>query len=363
MSILCTDMSVTSCLSLDEVVQVVKEREKQERTEFPIRRESDETRKKNNMMGVAKLTVEIMKRTAFALLHHQLYAFDANPGDHGCQTRAVIIHQLSQSAKLQEEAKRLQTLAQSLSKQIQNCKTYEYFETHFQSIKVSDEMAFLLQCYLMAFIRIRPEASDTESGRLTKITKNKLESKLLIQITERTGCKLSESSIQFLQGIVSTFNENTDLLPTLLADPHIRRIKSARSNFIKAFAPVFFQVLAMLEYAKKQGAIICIENEEKTEKTYFKSTSDGIKVNTEEIKTNTPMIVIRGKGSLNGEDLEKMLLHLIAKEPPYDRKTSTLEDLTHNEACDLIRKNQEEKVSSSFQARHILCDTYQGEKV
>jgi len=98
MSTICTDVSLATSLLPDD---------------FQV---TDTTT--NSMIAVARLLSNLLQQTTSNFMNKNIRAFDANPGDSGCQMQAVILRRLFQSNTLLEEAKQLNQAVQGFLKEL-----------------------------------------------------------------------------------------------------------------------------------------------------------------------------------------------------------------------------------------------------
>lgn len=354
----------------------------------------------NRMLALVKLLIHLMKRTAKSFLNKEMMLFNANPGDHGCQLRALKLRQLSMSPALLQEAGALVVKVEKLIRNIggyarKRTRYYmkDFFHQQIEPVMVSKDMLFLLRCFLLTLTKIPdPIQKDDlgyiftilDPGQLSKLSKKIQryfgESSLLIQFLEENKSALAKHSIEVVQEVAA--EQKDPLCIEMLSDKHVRKIQVKQFS-AKPFSCLFFQMQVFFQHLREQRVVVAIKRLCKDPQQlfylFFQASKSGFQLlSDEEIKLFNPkilVVVFWGGTELSRDALAKktaevgfdrMMLLLAAQEPPYDRMTpSTLEDVSHSEARQLIQKYRDEaqgfglskKHQPFFQPRHIFCNT------
>ena len=187
-----------------------------------------------------------------AFKERRLAAFDALVGDQGCERQALNILDLATSKtfeaetnKLQEEAKRVNEVMKDylLCRNVKN-EVKNLFNHEIDTIRISKEMAYLLQCHLLTFTKMSDAESDkTESKLLDKLVKGgTLSNTNKNRIVDFVKVQLSERSIEFLRDkahkIVS--------IPRDQANQLCSTLNTVRRHNGIAFACQFYSIKAVV---------------------------------------------------------------------------------------------------------------------
>jgi hypothetical protein len=120
----------------------------------PVEESPQVTEKK--MLSVATLIVKLMRGTLLSIGRHNIRELDANPGDKGCQMRAVILRQLILSPGVCDELKRVDEIIERLETVLNQRKSKpdgdssaQFFQRHILPLEVSVDMLYLIYCKLL----------------------------------------------------------------------------------------------------------------------------------------------------------------------------------------------------------------------
>jgi hypothetical protein len=77
------------------------------------------------MTSVARLIVNLLKKTVLTIERGNIKELDANPGDKGCQMRAVLLREFLLSPEVSEELQRLKKSTKAIEKTVVEWKAKE----------------------------------------------------------------------------------------------------------------------------------------------------------------------------------------------------------------------------------------------
>ena len=104
--------------------------------------------------SLTRLIANVGLGTIQALNAKQYRAFDANPGDSGCQNRAFALREIFQR-DLGQECENLEpkmrTVPQKVTKE--QLRDENFFNMYFNTVRLSPDMAYLMLCYFLTFLK------------------------------------------------------------------------------------------------------------------------------------------------------------------------------------------------------------------
>ena len=361
-----------------------------------------------SMVAVAMMIVKLIEETALSIKKHQIKDLDANPGDRGCQLRAVIIKNLVTTLAVLDELKQLEATAKallalviqrnSLNGKLKTChdKTELFFEKHISSLKASQEMMYILHCKLLTVTKVKNhiESSGVIVTRLdfcalSKLSKNiyiidKSEKNYREQIVCDSASWLSQKSLSMIQeeGKKRTLSP---LLARMIMEVRQNRPKppQRKKSFglykPKSFGCQFYEVQMVLTILREQEALIAIKTvvpKGKPQMLFYKPSSPGEEfstVNAKDIPKETLIVVFEGvvqphlsleafSEEVTRIGFSRLMLACLSQEDPFEHG-STLSDVTDKEAYAEIEDYRKfsGEIGPPIAMDHIFCNSLQEE--
>lgn len=263
------------------------------------------------------LLISNMEESVRAFKERRLTAFDALVGDYGCERRALRILDLASSERLMGEANALQEVAKRVNEEMKEMRTRllkrtasdgeakNFFNQKIRSIRISKEMAYLLQCHLLTFTKmpvgaVREKIDISRLEKLAKGGKIQLQTEDKKRIINLVQAELSALSIAFLQ------NEARHIVGTVL--DFIKQIPSKNGELPIAIACQFYSMKAVVCRLRERGALIvfkkwCVsESDQPIAPLFYRAGTGGLfaRVPDEEIKKLPPdMAVVVFEGTVH----------------------------------------------------------------
>ena len=110
--------------------------------------------------ATSQFVANVILGTVKAIRSGDFKSFDPNPGDAGCQSRAAILHFLLQDPSNMKELEALEEKARTVIDIFRKCKNNlkeqdaaGLFQREVESIEISEDMAFLMNCYFLQVLR------------------------------------------------------------------------------------------------------------------------------------------------------------------------------------------------------------------
>lgn len=357
--------------------------------------EEDESRgdHEKRMVAVATLIVNLMKQTVFHIQKHQIRALDANPGDLGCQKRALHLRKILKLPAVLEEIRNIDTSIKVLDVLLQKRRvnngrlrvnddpTRLFFEKQIASIAVSPEMMYLLECRLLTATKIKDHVEPTgvivtklDYGKMTTLSSNIncIQKELRAQIISDAAVRMSEKSIMLLQEegkmrSISPLHEQ--MLMTVRQNKPIEPYKP------KSFGCILYEMQLMMTILREQMALIAIKTvvlKGKPQMLFLKPPAPGEEfrlVDITPIPQTELVVVFEGvvQRSLQelGAQIEKigctrLILTCSSMAPPFEH-ASTLDDVENVEARKEIASHREMAKENLIELDHIYCNSIQEE--
>lgn len=236
------------------------------------------------MCAVALLLINTVSGTIKVLRQRNYKNLDANPGDGGCQNRALELKRLTLLENLNEECQRLEKTAKEIKsllnkrnsnqKEREKCSSHLFFESHFGSLTISKEMEYLVHCYLSTVLRT-PCQRLPNGVVLTKSEMSKLSilsNKITVldtftrrKIVEENQKNLSELSVkamhQFAMQVTSLDPEEKKLMVTMLSPEHTHFFSPDINNYEpKAFGCLFYEIKTVLIRLREEQGMIALKS-------------------------------------------------------------------------------------------------------
>lgn len=225
-----------------------------------------------------RLLMSNLEESLRAYKEKRLTAFDALVGDEGCERRALKILDLATSDRFASEVNQVQEVAKKVNEEMKGVwssllrqtspdgAVKNYFNQRVRNIRISAEMAYLLQCHLLTFTKIPIDqvSEKIEIGRLEKLAKGgkiALQNDVKHSIINLVQARLSELSIDFLRNeareIVSLSGNQAGLLCSMLDS--VQRIPSRRGEHPIAHVCQFYSMKAVVCRLREKGALIIVK--------------------------------------------------------------------------------------------------------
>lgn len=362
--------------------------------------------KDNGMCAIANLLLNSVIGAATAWKKRDFKKLDPNPGDAGCQERAILIYGMANDQQLREELSQLLNLAEKTKKLItgrnssnggkrnSEKSTGVFFKTCFEPFTISQKVEFLLQCYLLAVLRAPYRTTEegivlthTDSGYLGKLSKqinSKVDRNFRLKIPESVQSSLSALSTELLREEAAKV--------TLLGEKERKRMVKMLSKEMtpilnlgkgdyepKTFGCLFYEFKAILARLKEQRGVICfksiVKKGEKPFVLFFQPEKEKEEFSLVKAPENkeTPVVVFEGVTTLEKEALaswllskgfSEVMLACAAIEPPY-QANSDLSDLKKKwaqEEVGLYRKIYQGEIGTKLKLDHVYCNSVKGEE-
>jgi|GEM_PF-4543637 len=293
------------------------------------RREIDSmSLKVNDSLILATLLKQALHSAAHALNAGNYKLFDANPGDGGCQARALFFATRDVAPELIEAAKRVT----EMSSMIQRFRDKPTKESLLQKLNfpLSENGRFALLAYILtctkAKLRELPNGivlDQTDINRLGKLARTfdklSLNRQLLISEMQTELAKMSITIVQQEAAQLGDPHLSQQLLEVRMA--HYDGFPEKPSGFL------FYQIEALLGRLQQEKGVVCIRN---VKPVYtFLLNAEGMSITACDPKTK--VVVFEGATTQSKEELEMRIVttgfttvirHLAAKEKQFGPQSS-----------------------------------------
>lgn len=360
------------------------------------------------MVSVAMLVVKLIMETALSINKNQIKDLDANPGDRGCQLQAVLLRNLVSKPTIIEELKQLEMTAKALlailiqrntlngNLKKDHDPTEVFFEKHISTLKVSEEMSYLLHCKLLTVIKVvdHVEANGIIVTQLyfpllSNLSKNihlidQSKKNFREQIVCEAASRLSQKSLTMIQE-----EGKKRPLPPLLSRMLIevrenkpappKKQKSFGLYKPKSFGCQFYEMEMVLTILREQEALVAIKTvvvTGKPELLFLKPPKSGEEfclVDIKEIPKEVLIIVFEGviPSHLTLETFSEqvarigftpLVLACTSLVDPFEHG-STLSHVTDQEACSQIETYRKfaGEIGPPILLDHVFCNSLQEE--
>lgn len=351
------------------------------------RTEERENPGEQQMCAVALLIAETILGTLKALNQKNYKAFDANPGDGGCQNQALELRRLT-ALDLSEECGELEKTACALKNLVQTrksnpkermkCSPEEFFSTHVESIHITKEMEYLLHCYLLTVTRVPYKTlengvvlTQTEPSRLSKLSKNLKNVKEIASGAQARLSMLNMESIRRHVNALSTV-ENKERIALMLSVENTHFYTPNPHYPPKAYGSLFYSVKTVLHRLSEEGALIALKSIVKDGKPIYlamHSASMGGPFELlpdssySDLSPDTPIVVFEAVVERSRDEAAEeirtrgftdLALTCASKEAPYEPK-SDLSSIKVHEALLEIQGYREK--TTCLQLDHVYLTT------
>lgn len=282
------------------------------------------------------LLITNLEESLSALKERRLTAFDALVGDYGCERRALKILNSAIDPSVAAEAAELGEVAKRVSgemkkmydklPQVKKCLQFpvspdgavkNFFNQTMRGIRVSREMAYLLQCHLLTFTKMPIDAvrEKIDISRLEKLAKGgkvQLQTEDKKRIINHVQAQLSQVSIDYLR------QEARQCVGPAL--DVVRPIPSRHGELPIMTVSQFYSMKAVVSCLRQRGALIvvkkwCVTKEDRPLAPLFYSFgANGFltRVSDEDVKRQSPdMPVVVFEGTVDPQlDAEQLAARL-----------------------------------------------------
>lgn len=229
--------------------------------------------------------------------------FDANPGEGGCQARALELRRIVQLDSVKEECGPLSAVAERIKATVQKYKgkqsklvqleSCQFFTKEIGDIEISKEMEFLLHSYVSKVMRLPVKTLEngivitkSDVGRLSMLSKNFdkcVEGVMRQRVLEQNQITLARISREAMRShgneIVSLEQREKQLLMEMLSIRNTKQFTEEPRKFLpKEFGCLFYEVKTLLTRLKEEKAVICLQNISNTGipfRLYFRPKVEG----------------------------------------------------------------------------------------
>ncbi len=336
-------------------------------------------RAEDRMRASAQLIINLVLETAKVFETGQLKKeSDPNPGDGGCQLRAVIQYGHYYSPAVRTEALALKKEAEAAKKALQqrnqkpgNESSTAFFNRCIETLVVSPEMLYQLRCHLLTVTKVKDHI--TEDGVLV----TKTDFGRLVVLSPKAD-KIDDISRPFRKAIVD--NAAIDLARESIARLNIPKELIMGTKPIACLLPSMKACLKMLKEANAPVVFKSIVKEGKPFYLHFAATQGKlVRVPAGKLDPSAALIVVEGVTKLKEEELaklideagfEELLLACSASEAPFNGKT-TLDDVKVPEVRKEIEAYRQfaEKLGCAKDKNpvvyidHVFCNTVKAEAI
>jgi hypothetical protein len=356
--------------------------------------EEDESKSQHEkrMVSVATLIVNLMKDTIIKIQKHQIRELDANPGDLGCQKRALHLRKILMQPAVLAELKELDKSIKALDALMQTRRTRPgadptavFFEKHIAPIQVSPEMMYLLECRLLTVTKVKDHVEPTgvvvtklDYGVLRNLSSNLdcIKYGLREKIISEAAVRMSEKSIALLQeeGKMRTISP---LLERMLNT--VRQNKPSHPYKPKSFGCILYEMQMILIILREQQALIAIKTvvpKGKPQMIFLRPPAPGEDFRVVDIAAlpKTELVVVFEGVVQEGLSLQelgarveqigftRLILACSAMAAPFEHG-STLEDVDDLEARAEIAAHRSiaREIGPLIELDHIFCNSIQEE--
>jgi hypothetical protein len=311
------------------------------------------------MLSVSTLIVKLFRETFVSIEKLNIRELDANPGDKGCQMRALILRDHLLSPDVRDELKRVDKIIKQLEivlkkrKEKQNGdSSIEFFQRHILPLEVSVDLLFLIYCKLLTVTKIKDHVEPNgivvtrlDHGRLSTLSKDfneRVDNRFRKQMVADAAIALSESSLTCVQEMAHRMHVSPLMLRMIMG---VRQNKPQGDFKPKSFGCQFYEVALLLTQLKEQEAIIAIKTvvtEGKPQLILLKPSGPGEEFCfIDAAPKETLLAVFEGvvqknlsieafKERVQKIGLSRLMLVCTAQEEPYEHG-STLDDVTDPE--------------------------------
>ncbi len=337
------------------------------------------------MHAVSLLVANLIIKTIEALRTGNFLALDANPGDMGCQNRALALRTLYKMGLPSEvELEELETVAQRIKQSVQNRKGGSkrpdnrppdvFFQHELQSLQISRAMEYALHSFLsksmnqeFGFLedgRVREKSNVGQLSKLSPQIDKFLNPSLKTNILENNQTKLSHLSLEAVrkeaEQISSLSPEEKGIMELMLSPEHTHIYTANPAYAPKTFGCHFYEVKTLLHRLREDRGIVCIKSivpkEKESFSLFFRSEGFGedfTPISEQMIDPFYPIVVIEAVSHVDSYVLRDLLmqhgftdviLSQMAKEDPYEQGSSIEAINEHNafqEVYDYKRRGEE----------------------
>ncbi|MCX6990342.1 MAG: hypothetical protein NTX49_04680 [Chlamydiae bacterium] len=206
--------------------------------------------------------------------------FDANPGDGGCQLRALALRDIS-NRDLSKECAELKAAMEKIKRVITSRYTSHklpeesssvFFDRELRVIQLSAEMEYLMHCHLLKVLRTPYQTlasgvvmTKTEMHKLTLFqpAADKIESDIRRAIVEESQVRTSFLSMERVRAevdkITTLLPAELEIVTEMLSESHTHVFTADDRFRPKAFGCLFYAIKTLLQRLKEEQTLICLK--------------------------------------------------------------------------------------------------------
>jgi hypothetical protein len=349
------------------------------------------------MCAVALLIANTALGAIKALKEGDYKSLDANPGDGGCQSRALELRRLTM-LDLKDECAALEMSARKILEDVSERKKclkgkeppQLFFRKHFEALTISKAMEYILHCYLSTCLRTPYHATAegvvmtrsevdkllTLSARINKVFNGTLLRKI-VEENQKILSMLSVDAMRFAAAQVNLLaSEERRLMITMLSPENTHIFTPDIKYEPKAFGCLFYEVKTLLIRLREEQGIVCLKSIVASGKPFHLLLQSKVpgeeleRVPDERYASFSPLTavvvfeaVVKVEKERAGELLIEQgftttMLAQAAKESPYEPK-STLDAIKEPEAVKEMTdyKGRGEKMGDFITLDHVYLNT------
>lgn len=231
--------------------------------------------REKQMTATAALIVNLIRESFKSIVRRNIRELDANPGDKGCQLRAVLLRELLLSPAIQQEVKKVAGLLNPIENFINARKSrilrfnegppHLFFQKHIVQIEVSVDLLYLIYCKLLTVTKVKHHQEENgiivthlDYGKLSAICQDipQIDKSFREQMICDASVKLSEESLTRIQFLAQSIKVSPLLLRMLMG---VRQNQPPPGYKPKSFGCQFHTVQFALTYLCQQKAFVAIK--------------------------------------------------------------------------------------------------------
>lgn len=352
------------------------------------------------MATTAGCVVKLIQGAIRSLNQHKIKELDANPGDGGCQLRAMILRILTIDPEIGQELERLQPLLKNIlaglrlrhqNKGFLGPMTVVFEKEVSAPLQLSRKLLYLVDCRLLTLTKVKDHVEPngvivtrTCISRLSQLHSgmDSIDKELREQFIAGAATRVSKESLQFLQEMSAGLSLSS---LTCKMIQQVRLSKPYKNLPPKSFGCLFYEMQVILRHLKQHKAPIAIKTivlEGKPSYFFLQSLAEGeeFTVVEQSLPLEARIVVFEGVVSPTCDKetfirkvqeigFSKMILVCSAQEAPFE-PGSTLEnidDLDARAEIEVFRKEAQtigcdKKSDPLFLLDHIFCNSIKEEK-
>jgi hypothetical protein len=364
---------------------------------------------------IAETIANIAIKSVQAFLQGKLKLLDPNPGDDGCQLRAIALYNLFQDQEVFQEGLKLLETARKINQMAIDLRRTEkraehpklkaelaqlLFQKGIGTVECSKKMEFILLCGFLQTLRkpfqVLPNGivlTKSDSSQLQQFSKRingDLDRTYRLAMVERTEVQLTNLSMDVIRNVafkaLSFESKEKEILCRMLSAENTKFTKPKAPYIPKAIGCKYFAGKAMIYSLKEQKALVALKSIVlkglPISMLFFQSREKGAEFElvpldcVRKLDLKTPMVVFEAvfgapleeiAARVNKCGLTRIILTDFSIQPPYE-KGSQAEDVADEQARNEILKykaGMEELLGSKENPfllfDHIFANTLENE--